>query len=70
MVNGIWHDLTGTFPVRYPMEQMGAGAKITFDGNVYFNEFIAAYIFQRKTLRVSTGCRLRRDGAIYVHVCV
>ena len=45
MVNGIWHDLTDTFPERYPMEQMGAGAKITFDGNVYWNSSQAAYIF-------------------------
>jgi len=42
MVNGIWHDLTGTFPERYPMEQMGAGAKITFNGDVYFNQSQAA----------------------------
>lgn len=42
MVNGIWHDLTGTFRDRYPMEQMGAGAKITFDGNVYWNYSQAA----------------------------
>lgn len=45
MVNGIWHDLTGMFPERYPMEQMGAGAKITFDGNVYWNHSQAATSF-------------------------